>query len=43
MYTMNRYKIKLLKERILAVQTKLDNIEIRLARLKIRKNEKDLR
>jgi hypothetical protein len=40
---MNRYKIKLLKERILAVQTKLDNIEIRLARLKIRKNEKDLR
>ena len=40
---MNRYKIKLLKERILAVQTKLDNIEIRLARLKIKKNEKDLR
>ena len=37
------HRIKLLKERIHALRTKLDNVEIRLYRLKVSKNEKDLR
>jgi hypothetical protein len=39
---MNRHKINLLKERVLALQTKLDNIEIRLAVLLANKNDKNL-
>ena len=40
---MNSYKMKLLKERILLVQSKLDTMEIRLAVLLANKNEKALR
>ena len=39
---MNRYKINLLKERIHLLQTKLDDIEIRLAVLRANKNDKNL-